>query len=211
VGLASSPAAGQGTWGGKFIVNNHFSIGIGLSFSLSLSLVLAVLDLQLFGFLLLWLRVIWNWNNMDQWLAGQCLDHEVRTESALAASRRDDKCGLSKTWGDLAGSLQVCSWRRAEDPGRLTYWLVGGGGHQTGFVALESPLWFKNRVTASTSTDPHPTSKIILCCSTHGRRSLISCMNTIEIGSSNCVCHHHWQLGDTTNDLPSAPKDFCGD
>ena len=69
----------------------------------------------------------------------------LRTGSVLAASRRDDKCGLGKTQGDLAGSLQLCIWRRAEDPGRLTYRLVGGGNNKTGFTALENPLWFKHR------------------------------------------------------------------
>ena len=66
-----------------------------------------------------------------------------RTGSVLAASRRYDKCRLGKTQGDLAGSLQLCIWRRAEDPGRLTYRLVGGGTNKLGFTALENPLWFK--------------------------------------------------------------------
>ena len=74
-----------------------------------------------------------KWNNLN-----------LRTGSVLAASRRDDKCRLGKTQGDLAGSLQLCIWRRAEDPGKLTYRLVGGGKNMLGFTALENPLWFKH-------------------------------------------------------------------
>ena len=58
-------------------------------------------------------------------------------------ARGPEKCGLGKTEGDLAGSLQLCIWRRAEDLGKLTYWLVGGGRHKTSFTALENPLWFE--------------------------------------------------------------------
>jgi len=65
------------------------------------------------------------------------------TGLVLTAARRGEKCGLDKTRGDLAGSLQLCIWRRAEDPGKMTYQLVGGGAHARGFTALENPLWFK--------------------------------------------------------------------
>jgi hypothetical protein len=38
----------------------------------------------------------------------------------------------------------LCIWRRAEDPGKLTYRLAGGGKNMLGFTALENPLWFKH-------------------------------------------------------------------
>ena len=65
------------------------------------------------------------------------------TGSVLAAARRKETCGLGKTKGDLASSLQLCIWRRTEEPGKLTYWLVGGGTNKCGFTALENPLWFE--------------------------------------------------------------------
>ena len=70
--------------------------------------------------------------------------YNQRTGSVLAASQREQDRGLGKTQGDLAGSLQLCIWRRAEDPGKLTYQLVGCGTHGAGFTALENPLWFES-------------------------------------------------------------------
>ena len=69
--------------------------------------------------------------------------YDQRTGSDLTAARREEKCGLGKTAGDLAGSLQLCIWLRAEDPRKLTYFLVGGGTNKNGFTALEIPLWFE--------------------------------------------------------------------
>jgi hypothetical protein len=69
--------------------------------------------------------------------------YNQRTGSVLTAARREEKSGFGKTQGDLAGSLQLCIWRRAEDPGKMTYLLVGGGKNKRGFTALENPLWFE--------------------------------------------------------------------
>jgi hypothetical protein len=92
VGLASSPAAGQGTWGGKCIVNYHFSIGIGFSFLPFFVSCFGRLGLTAFWFLAALAPSHLELEQHDQWLAGQCFEHEVGTGSALAASRRDDKC-----------------------------------------------------------------------------------------------------------------------
>ncbi len=66
------------------------------------------------------------------------------TGSFLRASQCYDEVGKRKTAGDLASTLQLNIWRRAEEPGMLTYILVGCGSHYSSFTSLESPLWFKN-------------------------------------------------------------------
>ena len=65
--------------------------------------------------------------------------YDKRTGAVLKASRRYNIRG--KTAGDLAASLQLNVWRRAEEPGKLTHELVGGGQNARGFTALENPLW----------------------------------------------------------------------
>jgi len=68
--------------------------------------------------------------------------YNERTGEVLKASRRYHKSG--KTAGDLSASLQLNVWRRAEEPGKLTHELVGGGQHARGFTAIENPLWFEH-------------------------------------------------------------------
>jgi hypothetical protein len=68
--------------------------------------------------------------------------YNQRTGEVLKASRRYNNRG--KTAGDLAASLQLNVWRRAEEPGKLIHELVGGGHNARGFTALENPLWFKH-------------------------------------------------------------------
>ena len=67
---------------------------------------------------------------------------DQRSGQVLTASRRYVKG--KKTAGDLSASLQLNVWRRAEEPGKLTHELVGGGQHARGFTALENPLWFEH-------------------------------------------------------------------
>ena len=67
---------------------------------------------------------------------------DQRSGQVFTASRRYVKG--KKTAGDLSASLQLNVWRRAEEPGKLTHELVGGGQHARGFTALENPLWFEH-------------------------------------------------------------------
>ena len=57
-----------------------------------------------------------------------------RTGKVLTASRRYVKG--KKTAEDLLSSLELNVWRRAEEPGKLTHKLMGGGNHQRGFTDL---------------------------------------------------------------------------
>ena len=62
--------------------------------------------------------------------------YNQRTGEVLKGSRRYNNQG--KTGGDLAASLQLNVWRRAEEPGKLIYELVGGG-HWTERSRIHSP------------------------------------------------------------------------
>jgi hypothetical protein len=53
-------------------------------------------------------------------------------------------------------SLQLNVWRRAEDPGKLTHELQGGGNNSNGFTALEKQALLHQHVGNDLALQPPP-------------------------------------------------------